>query len=164
MLDRFRPPIVDWIAQREALVRGRYGVIEARGGQVVAVHLRRWPTLAPWPEIWPVGPTYHARGAVDRCLLHYNQPRRFPGFLALRYLVSTHATSYRTVCAALDALDDLAELKGVDALLCDAANNRLTDRMMARHGWVSHKPQRRHRNFIKRFYGAYPGRAARATC
>jgi flagellar motor protein MotB len=31
--------------------------------------------------------------------------------------------------------------------------------MLARFGWVAHKPQRWRRNFIKRFYGAYPPRA-----
>jgi hypothetical protein len=49
----------------------------------------------------------------------------------------------------------LAELKGTDAILCDAANTRLSDRLLVRLGWAAHKPQRRRRNFIKRFYGVY---------
>jgi len=40
--------------------------------------------------------------------------------------------------------------------VCDAANVRLSDRFMARMGWEPHKPQRWHRNFIRRFYGEYP--------
>lgn len=148
--------IHDWRAGRDELVRGRYGVIETAGGRLVAVHLRRWPKLLSWPEIWPAGPAYHARGAADRCLLYYNQPRRFANFLALKYMVSTPGTSYATTRAATAALDALAELKGIDALLCDAANTRISDQLLARFGWEAHKPQRWRRNFIKRFYGVYP--------
>lgn len=148
--------IDDWEAGREALVRGRYGVIESSAGRLVAVHLRPWPKMMSWPEFWPAGVSYHARGQADRCLLYYNQPRRFPQFMALRYMESTRGTSYATFRAALVALDALAELKRVDALLCDAANTRISDRLLARFGWDAHAPSRWRRNFIKRFYGAYP--------
>lgn len=133
-----------------------HGVIETAGGEFLAVHLRPWPKLASLPELWPQGLRYHGRGAADRCLLYYNQPWRMPNFLALRYIVSTAGTSYRTFRAALRALDRLAEIKGIDAIVCDAANSRLSDRFMARMGWEPHKPQRWHRNFIRRFYGVYP--------
>lgn len=145
--------IDDWHAGSEALRRRRYGVIETSGGRLVAVHLRPWPKLLSWPEIWPVGPGYHARGAADRCLLCYNQPRRFGNFLALKYIVSTPSTSYATFRAALVALDELARLKGSDALLCDAANTRLSDRLLQRLGWTPHAPKRWRRNYIKRLYG-----------
>jgi hypothetical protein len=155
----FRPrsaTITDWDAGREALCRPGHGVIESAGGRLVAVHLRYWPKLLSWPELWPAGPSYHAAGPVDRCLLYYNQPRRYPNFLALKYVVSTRGASYATLRAALAALDRLAELKGADALLCDAANTRVSDRVLARLGWAAHKPQRWRRNYIKRFYGQYP--------
>jgi hypothetical protein len=147
--------VTDWDAERERLRVRRYGVIETAGGELVAIHLRPWPKVISLPELWPVGAAYHARGAADRCLLYYNQPRRFSNFLALKYLVSTHGTSYATCRAALTALDKLAELKGTDAILCDAANTRLSDRLLVRQGWAAHKPQRWRRNFIKRFYGEY---------
>jgi hypothetical protein len=108
------------------------------------------------PELLPLGPRYHRRGAADRCLLYYNQPRRMPNFLALKYVVSTAGTSYRTFRASLKVLDAIAALKRVDAMVCDAANSRLSDRFMARQGWEPHKPQRWHRNYIRRFYGEYP--------
>ena len=147
----------------EQLARGRYGVIETAAGRVVAVHLRPWPKLISWPEIWPVGAAYHARGQADRCLLYYNQPRQFSNFLALKYIVSARpARSYATCRAALAALDALAELKRTDALLCDAANTRhQRPPAGAASAGTPHKPQRWRRNFIKRFYGAYP---PRATC
>jgi hypothetical protein len=59
----------------------------------------------------------------------------------------------------LTALDDVAELKKSDALLCDAANTRISDRLIRRFGWQPHKPQRWHRNYIKRFYGEYPAKS-----
>jgi hypothetical protein len=156
MRNWFTTTVTDWNADREALVRRRYGVVETAGGRLVAVHLRPWPKLISWREVWPLGDEYRARGDADRCLLYYNQPRRFPNFLALKYIVSTHGASYATFRAALVALDRLAELKRTDALLCDAANTRLSDRLMRRFGWEAHKPQRWRRNFIKRLYGVYP--------
>lgn len=160
MLKDWFVKIDDWDAGRDLLSQRRYGIIESAAGEFVAVHLRPWPKLIAWPEIWPVGAAHHAMGRPDRCLLYYNQPRRFPNFLALRYIVSTAGASFATFRAALDALDRLAQLKGIDALLCDAANPRLTDRVMQRFGWEPHKPQRWHRNYIKRFYGKYPRLAA----
>ena len=127
-------------AAEEAIRRRRYGVIETAGGELVAIHFRLWPKLIAWPEIWPAGPVYHASGVPDRCLLYYNQPRRFSNFLALKYMVSTRETSYATSRAALIALDGVAQSKGSDALLCDAFNARLSDRLMKRFGWQPHRP------------------------
>ncbi len=146
----------DWHDAEKAIRRHRYGVIETTGGALVAIHFRPWPKLFAWPELWPVGPLYHANGHPDRCLLYYNQPLRYSNFLALKYLVSTRGTTFATFRAALVALDGVARIKGTDALLCDAFNVRISDRLMRRFGWESHRPQRWHRNYIKRFYGCYP--------
>jgi hypothetical protein len=141
---------------RDQIRARRYGVIATSGGALTAVYLRPWPKLVSLPELWPLGPRYHGRGEADRCLLFYNQPWRMPNFLALKYVVSSHGTSYHTFRSALRALDWIASLKRIDAIVCDAANIRLSDRLMARLGWEPHKPQRWHRNFIRRFYGEYP--------
>ncbi len=148
----------DWSAGQPQIVHQRYGVIETVAGRPVALHFRPWPKLFAWPEFWPVGADYHASGLEDRCLLYYNQPRRHSQFLALRYMVSQQGTTYATFRAALETLDWIAEIKRSDALLCDAANRRISDRLMRRFGWVPHKPSRWHRNYIKRFYGQYPAR------
>jgi hypothetical protein len=140
----------------EPIVSARYGVIETADGQFRRLRLRALPKLISFTEIVPLGNHYHCRGPEDRCFLYYNQPRRFPNFLAVKYVVSTRGTSYGTFRAALDALDEIARLKRTDALLCDIANTRISDRLMARWGWEPHKPQWLHRNFIKRFYGKYP--------
>lgn len=148
--------VVDPLTQSDIVRRSRYGVVETRGGHLMAIHFRPWPKLLSLRELWPVGPRFHARGESDRCLLYFNQPRRCPNFLALRYIVSTHGTSFATFRAALTVLDAVAQIKGTDAIVCDAANLRLSDRVMQRLGWQAHKPQRWHRNFIRRFYGEYP--------
>lgn len=148
--------IEQWESAEQQIRQRRYGVIETSAGKLTAIHFRPWPKLLAWPEFWPVGADYHTRGQADRCWLYYNQPWSSPNYLALKYAVTTAGTPYATCRAALDTLDAIAQLKQTDAILCDASNSRLSDRMLARHGWQSHKPQRWHRNFIKRFYGKYP--------
>lgn len=145
--------ITDWETGKDTLRRRRYGVIETAGGQLVAIHFRPYPKLFAWLD---PGAAYDAAHHDDRCLLYYNQPLRFPNFIALKYVESKFGTSYATFRAALVTLDAIAQLKQTDALLCDAYNKRLSDRFLRRQGWEPHKPQRWHRNFIKRFYGEYP--------
>ncbi len=152
----FNETITDFGAGRERIRARRYGVIESAGGELRAVHLRAWPKMFALPELLPLGPRYHGGGDADRCLLYYNQPRRMSNFLALKYVVTTLGTSYQTFRTVLRALDAIAELKGIDAIVCDASNMRLSDLFMARMGWEPHKAQRWHRNFIRRFYGVYP--------
>jgi hypothetical protein len=152
--------LIDFDSGRDRIRARRYGVIETVGGRFRAIDLRQWPKLVSLPEIWPQGLRYHSSGPPDRCLLYYNQPWRMPNFLALKYVVSTAGTSYATFRASLETLDAIAELKRIDAIVCDASNLRLSDRLMARFGWEPHKPQRWHRNFIRRFYGHYPKAAA----
>lgn len=148
--------IDDFDAGRERVRARRYGVIETVHGVLRAVHLRPWPKLVSLSELWPLGSRHHSRGEPDRCLLYYNQPRRQANYLALKYVVSSEGTSYRTFRAALVVLDAIAELKRIDAIVCDAANLRISDRLLTRLGWEPHRPQRWHRNFIRRFYGTYP--------
>jgi len=136
--------------------RGRYGVIETRAGYFERLALRPWPKLAlPWDMIW--GDYRHRSLGGDRCWLFYNQPRGLPSFLALKFVVSTRAATLATFRGALEVLDRVAQLKQTDAIVCDAVNWRISDRLMARWGWQPHKPQRWHRNYIKRFYGSFPG-------
>jgi hypothetical protein len=146
----------EWQDALPAIRAGRYGVIETSRGKLVAMHLRLWPTLLVWPELWPTSERRHGSGAADRCLLYYNQPRRHSNYIALKYVETSYATSYATFRAALTTLDAVAAAKGTDALLCDVANGRISDRLLARLGWQAHKAQRWHRNFIKRYYGSYP--------
>lgn len=143
-------------ADSEAVRRGRYGIIEVSRGRLVAIHLRPWPRIVSTLETDWLGRRWHERRAGDRCLVYYNQPRRHSNFLALKYVVSQRDCTLATFRRALLALDEVARIKRSDAILCDAWNERISERLMAREGWERHKPDRWHRNYIKRFYGVYP--------
>lgn len=148
--------VIDLEAQSETIRRRRYGVIEARDGKLRRILFRPFPKIASVPEVSLLGGWYHNLVPGDRCWLYYDQPRRFPQFLAVKCLLSARDTRLGTVHRVLEALDYVAYLKGSDALLCDAANWRLSTAIMARWGWQPHCPSRWHRYFIRRFYGQYP--------
>jgi hypothetical protein len=138
-----------------ALRRARYATIEVRDGRLWAIHLRHFPKFVSGLEAQWLGRRYR-RAAGDCCLLYYDQPRRFPNFLALKFVISRRDCSFATFRRALEVLDAVASAKRSDAILCDAWNRRISERLLARWGWEPHKPQRWHRNYIKRFYGVYP--------
>ncbi len=148
--------LADPFADCEALRRGRFGVIEVRNGRLAAIHLRAWPKIGSALEVEWLGQRVHRARPGDRCLVYYNQPRRFPNFLALKYVVSQRDCTLATFHRALEVLDEVARVKRTDALLCDVWNARISDRLLARWGWEPHKPARWHRNHVKRFYGVYP--------
>lgn len=150
----------DLASQAELLRRRRYGVIEVAEGRLQQIQLRPFPKMVSVPGILLFGEPFHRRRSGDRIWLYYNQPWRFPGFLVLKYLVSTRQASLSSVCRVLEVLDEIARLKHSDALLCDVANWRISRRVLARWGWEPHCPSRWHRHYIKRFYGNYPSQAA----
>lgn len=141
--------------------RKRYGVIVAQNGRLTRIYFRPWPKVISIPEVGLLGSWRHRFRKHDECRVYFNQPLGHNSFLALRYLESGVGTSLQTVNVALAALDEIARIKGTDALLCDATNFRLSPRVMERYGWQAHKPQRWHRNYIKRFYGEYPALSAK---
>ncbi len=158
----FFQTVTDLARGADVIRRRRYGVIEVVDGRFRGVTLRPWPTILVGPEVIWLGQWMHQRRAGDRLLLYYNQPWRFPDFLALIYAVSARQTSVRSVRVGLEILDEIARLKRSDALLCDASNWRISERFMLRYGWVPHCPASWwHRHFIKRFYGKYPGKSTR---
>jgi hypothetical protein len=145
----------DLASDADLLRRRPYGVIEARGGRLAAIHLRPWPKFVSLLDV-VFGNWYHDHVPGDRVRLYYNQPRRFPNFLTLKYVISARGTTWATFRRALATLDEIARIKNSDALLCDAANFRISPRLLAREGWQPHTGSRWHRNYIKRFYGEYP--------
>jgi len=146
----------------EVLRRRAYGVIQVADGRFRRVLLRPWPKIITAPEILFVGGWYHRNRSGDRLRIYYNQPRSFPNFLAIKYVVSARHTTIGTLTRAIAVLDEIAWLKRSDALLCDVGNWRITTKLLGRWGWEPHCPSRWHRHYIKRFY---PGDAddARAT-
>ena len=143
--------VTDLKAQADVIRRRRYGVIEVVEGRLARVRLRPYPKLVSVWESRLLGRFWHRRLAGDRCWLYYNQPRAFPQFLTLQYVVSSREAAFTTFRTAVRLLDRIAEIKRSDAILCDASNARISDRLLARWGWVSHAPMPWRRNFIKRF-------------
>lgn len=142
--------VTDLTTAADVVARRRYGVIETAQGRLVRIALRPFPKIVThFGGLWWGRLTRRLRSG-NRCRLYFNQPRRFPNFLALRYVVTTPDADYATFRRALTVLDEIARVKGVDALLCDAANARFSDRFLARLGWEPHAPMRGHRNYIKR--------------
>lgn len=155
MLDLFQT-VTDLHAGAETLRRRAYGVIEAADEQVVAVHLRPWPKLISAVEAWWDARRFHRRSGGNRCWLYYNQPLSCPNYLAAAYVVSSKNTTLATVRSAAIALDEIARLKQTDAIVCEASNGRISDRLLCRWGWERHLATSSRRHFIKRFYGVYP--------
>lgn len=148
--------ITDLNRQQAMLRNRRYGVIEIVAGELSAIRLRPFPKLASWPEVALLGRWTHQRRSGDYCRLYYNQPLRHSNYLALKYVVSHSNTSFRSIRLGLSILDEIARLKRTDAILCDVANLRISDRMLTRFGWTPLSPAGWHRLFVKRFYGCYP--------
>ncbi|MEX0586186.1 MAG: hypothetical protein WD176_06060 [Pirellulales bacterium] len=155
MFARWTDTVTDIVADAELLRRRRYGVIETVDGRLSRIALLPFPKLIAIPDVFLGGLSRHRRRAGDRCWLYYNQPRRFPNYLALRYIVSSRQGTLATFRAALAVLDEIARLKRTDAILCDVALSRVSDRLLARWGWAALAPRLLHRNYIKRFYGVY---------
>jgi hypothetical protein len=134
------------------LLRSRhYGVIEIRNGELERIVLRPWPKLVVMPEVWWLGGQYDAPDAGDRCRLYYNQPRHLPQFLALKYVLSSPHATFATVRRAAQTLDAIAAIKRSDAIVCEAMNLRISERLLHRWGWVRHCMHSRRRHYIKRF-------------
>lgn len=147
--------VTDLRAGTEVLRRRRYGVIEMSDEQLAAIHLRPFPKIITLPGVWWFGGRTHRSERGNRCWLYYNQPVGFSNFLALRYVVSNRGTTLKTFRGSLLVLDEIARLKRTDAILCEAGNLRISDRLLSRWGWEPHFQRSRRRHYIKRFYGQY---------
>jgi hypothetical protein len=158
----FIPPVHDLYEDPQRIRKQRYGVIEVIDGELCCIRFRLWPKLISHAEIGWFGAATHQRRSADRCLLYYNQPLSHSNYLALKYVVSNHGTRYRTFRKTLTVLDQIAQIKRSDALLCEASNQRISDRYLQRMGWERHLVQSRRRHYIKRFYGVYPQSAVPA--
>lgn len=135
----------------EVLRDRRFGLIESRSGLLTAIHFRPYPFSGSLAGAWFDRISKPWRKKEDCCRLYFNAPVNCPGFLTLAYLQSNAGTQLATVQSALRTLDFVANVKRSNAIVCDASNLRLTDRMLARYGYEKHAPKLKGRHFIKRF-------------
>jgi hypothetical protein len=143
-------------AGAEVIRRRPYGVIEVSEGRFRRVRLRPWPKIVTVPGILLFGGSYHRWRQCDRLRIYYNQPWQFRNYLVLKYVVSARQASLATLRLGLAVLDEIARLKGSDAILCEVSNWRISAEMLGRCGFERHCPSRWHRHYIKRFYGNFP--------
>jgi hypothetical protein len=148
--------VTDLESRTDVLRKRRYGVIVAEHGQLSQIILRPWPKVVSLAEVLFWGHRFHDQRPGDRCWLYYNQPLRHGNFLALKYVLSSRDATLQTFRCCLTVLDEIARIKHTDALVCEASNVRISDRLLQRWGWEAHVPSSRRRHFIKRFYGSYP--------
>ncbi len=143
------------VCDADLIRRRRYGIIEIREGRLARVMFRPWPTLISLPEVWWLGGGYHEHATGDCCRLYFNQPRSASNYLALMYAVSSGDARYATIRRAAQVLDEVARIKHSDAIVCEASNARISDRLLMRCGWERHLLDSPRRHWIKRFYGSY---------
>lgn len=142
--------------QRKIFCRA-YGIIEVIDGEFKCIKFKPWPKIISSMEIGLFGARSHDQGDIkDHCRLYYNQPFFHKRYLALKYVVSTHGTSFRSFRLATRILDEVARIKNTDAIVCEVTNPSISNRLMKRWGWEKHLQDRPSRHFIKRFYGDYP--------
>jgi hypothetical protein len=145
------------LRSRAALLQRRpYGVIVVESGRLQAIHLRPWPKVFAAPDLLGSARGFSRRATGDRCWLYYNQPCRHRRFLALKFVVSSREATFSTLRSTLVVLDEIARIKGTDAILAEVRNVRISERFLRRWGWESHLPTSGRRHYIKRFYGTYP--------
>lgn len=152
---RWFDSIDDLQSGRELIRQRRYGVIVTRLGKFQAIQFRPWPKIISVAEVRFWGSRRQERAPADECLLYYNQPLQHSNYLTLAYIHTSWATPYRTLLAAVRILDQVAEIKRSDAILCHVTNPRISDRLLRRFGGERHLEQSSRRHWIKRFYGAY---------
>lgn len=151
------------IEQNHALIRARaYGVIETREEKFASLKFRPWPKLGSIVEAVWAGGWGKSRLQSNRCLLYFSQPVFHRNFLTLNYVVTNWKTSMKTLVLGLSILDQIAQIKKSDALVCEVTNSRISNRVMRRYGWEEQGIHARRRHWIKRFYGNYPPTTAYA--
>lgn len=148
---------VDDLTDGATTLRDRYhGVIEVRDGKLHAIELRPWPTLVTRLRVWCDNRRRSSAPPQDVCRLYYDQLWRQPNFLALKYVVSGPGTSFATARCAARTLDAIADIKRTDAIVCEASNARISERLLDRWGWQRHLIGSSRRHYIKRLYPDCP--------
>ena len=137
------------------ILERRYGVIQTSHGRFEKITFRPWPKLISGIEATWWDATRGGRALQDECRLYFASPISAPGFLAISYIRSTVRTTFATARMANRLLDHIARLRNSDAIVCEAFNRRISDRLMKRWGWEQHLLAAKRRHWIKRFYGDY---------
>ena len=137
------------IDQSQHRIQGcRYGEIELKNGALHRVYPRWWPRMgSQWESVMD---SYIRQLPEDYCRVYYAFPMRSPGFMSVLYAHSGPNTSYRTVYKGVTVVDEIAGIRNARAIVCQATNTRLTERLMRRLGYVRHASSLGSNHYIKR--------------
>lgn len=131
------------------LVRSaRYGEYSVLADQSFELYFRWWPRLA---SRWDVMRDAYLRSLpTSECRVYYSFPIRCPDYMTINYVHSGKGTQYKTVRQAIVIANEIAQLKKAAAIVCQITNERITQRMMNRWGFVQHAQTLGNNHFIKR--------------
>ena len=141
-------------ADADQLRRWRCGRVVMQDGKLVEVQHRLFAGSVSVAEVW-----WQAKfGRMDDnvCWLDYHQPLGMPAFLTLDYIRSGYRSSYKTFVGACHILDEIARIRGSQAIVAHVSNSSISDRLLKRLGWQRHLENWSGRHWIRRFYDGYP--------
>ena len=125
-----------------------YGELELFDGKLLGIYPRWWPRIT---SEWESFRDSTIRSLPsDFCCAYYAFPRRAPGFMSVLYARSGPNTQYKTLYRAVVVMDEIARLRGSDAIVCQTINLRASERLMNRWGYVRHALALGENHYIKR--------------
>lgn len=118
--------------------RWRYGTVLLRNGKLIAIQARWWPR---WGTVFGAMMDRVVRTLPeDECRFYFAFPRSAPGFMSLLYVHAGEKTTYQTFHQGIASIEAIARLRRSHAIVCQVTNDRLSERMMNRWGYVKHAP------------------------
>jgi len=142
------------LADSDILLRSwRYAEIEVCDGELLSIHARWWPRVASQWDAWR--DSYMRTLPADVCRVYYAFPIRAPGFMTVSYAHSGPRTQYKTLFRGVQAVDEIAAIWNAQAIVCQATNERLNERLLNRLGYVRHALSLGNNHFIKRLGNRY---------
>lgn len=127
----------------------RYGEIEVSSGSLVAIHRRWWPRIGSQSEAYL--DSYHRTLPSDSCRAYFAFPFRAPGYMTVLYARGGPNLQYKTIDQAVLVMDEIAQLRDSNAIVCQVVSDRGTERLMNRWGYVRHACTLGDNHYIKRF-------------
>jgi hypothetical protein len=146
--------ITDIKSSAAQIRRWRCGRIVVQGGKLVRVERRLMCGSASMAQVW--WQMKYGRTDDDLVWLDYHQPIGMPAFLTLDYVRSGKRAGYRSFIGAIHLLNEIARIRGAQAIVAHVSNGKISDRLLQRHGWQPHMPDWDGRHWIRRFYDGYP--------
>ncbi|KAA5544334.1 hypothetical protein FYK55_08265 [Roseiconus nitratireducens] len=134
--------------------RWRCGRIVLQAGKLLRIERRLFVGSVSVAQVW--WQNRYGRPDDDLCWLDYHQPMGMPAFLTVDYIRSGRNAGYASLIAAGHVLEEIARLRGTQAIVAHVSTTSISDRLLTRHGWQRHLHHWAGRHWIRRFYDGYP--------